>query len=250
MLPALLILVLVQSPDSLQDEAASPEVQKPAETVVVGKPHVDTTTPRPWLPWQGHLAFQGMLIGSFHTLGMDAYLGRTSGLVRFEPSGHGGGGFWGYGLHATFGSTQTPHACHEAEYCIGRWFLAPSVRAGWAWGFFRVDEATPIPDGYLYGEVSPFFGRTSVDSAPLNPGSAYFENGIRFALGMNLVGWTRLATGGLGGFLAESHSADNLYAVILWLALALTNHFEANVELSRGIAGPLVRGGFSVGAGF
>lgn len=202
---------------------------------------------RPWLRWQGHLAFNGMLAAPKRTLGVDAYFGRVVGVGEYGPTGHGGGWFWGYGGHGTFGGTQAD-ACVRGQYCVGRWIVGPAIRGGRAWAYFR-DEDEPWPDGYAYLEAFAFLGRTALEPAPLVPGDGFLEAGARFALAVNLVGWTRLATSGLEST-SFSSGGNELAAVLIWLALAFTNHFEVNLEVSRGVAGPLVRGGFSVGSGF
>lgn len=249
---ALLLQLLAQSGSATsgteQQNPAFPPVSATVEQRAA--PAVVSPATRSWMPWQGHIAFQGMLMGPLKTLGVETYLGRTSGLATFGQSGHGGGWFFGYGLHGTFGTTQALDSCRKNDFCVGRWFLAPSARAGWAWGFLRENENVLVPDGYLYAEVAPFLGRTSIADAPLLPGTSYLEAGTRFVLGVNLVGWTRLATGGMGDALGGMHSGNELVVVLAWLALAITNHFELEVEVSRGIAGHQVRGGFTVGAGF
>lgn len=203
---------------------------------------------REWLPYQGHLAFNGMTWGPQRTLGVDVYFGRAVGVGEFGRSGHGGGWFWGYGGHGTFGATQS-YACRARDFCVGRWIVGPSLRAGRAWAFFR-NEERPWPDGYAYLEAVGFLGRTELEAAPLVPANPFLEAGARFALAVNLVGWTRFATGGLDRAFTGNGGGNELVAIVIWLAMAFTNHFELDLEVSRGVAGPLMRGGFSIGSGF
>lgn len=222
------------------------------QTAVAVDPLRDPPAPsqlREWLPYQGHLAFNGMLFGGRNTLGVDAYFGRTLGVGEFGRTGHGAGWFWGFGAHGTFGATQA-EACRGSAYCVGRWIVGPSVRAGRAWAFLRKGEDRPWPDGYAYLEATGFLGRTALEAAPLVPADPFLEAGARFALAANLVGWTRFATSGLDGGFSGSGGGNELIAVLLWLTLAFTNHFELNLEMSRGVAGRQVRMGFAIGSGF
>lgn len=254
LLPLILSLVVAQTPVSLGTSAPEPSGWLRSLVVAQQTPlALETSAPEPsrlreWLPWQGHLTFNAMSFAPKRTLGVDAYFGRAVGVGEFGPTGQGGGWFWGYGAHGTFGATQA-NACRTTSYCVGRWIVGPSIRGGRAWGFFRDEERT-WPDGYAYAEAVAFVGRTVLESAPLIPQDAFLEAGARFAVAVNLVGWTRLATSGMESGFGGSSGGNELVAILLWLTLAFTNHFELNLEVSRGVAGPLVRGGFSIGSGF
>lgn len=204
---------------------------------------------RPWVPFQGHLAFDDMFVGRVRARGVEAYVGGSRGLAEFRAQRVGSGFFVGYGGHAWFGATQSEY-CRAGEFCNGRWWVGPSVRIGRAWAVAKSAENPTLPDGYAYLELVAFGGRTGVESAPLAPGQTYFERGLRLALGGNLVGWTRFAAGGLVEGGVDVGSGGDLYVVIAWLALALTNHFEVKVEWQDGIAGRSLRGGFAIGSGF
>lgn len=152
--------------------------------------------------------------------------------------------FVGPGVEGTLDGINGPY----------EWSAGGGMRFGYAWyGHLRA----PVPDGYVYMRVTPFFGLRSIaDEEYLgdNPVITRSGQGVRLGAGFTSPAWSAFVLGGMADGPGNMHFHDPYemaFCCILGIAAVLVNHGELTWEIYSEPGRPVInRVGFRIGTGF
>lgn len=157
------------------------------------------------------------------------------------------GPFLGGGVEGTVSGPNGPYT----------WSGGAGIRAGYAW---RGGMEAPVPDAYVYGRVTPFFGMRRVSDPGYlhtdDPVIAENGRGVRIAVGVVSPGWTAAMLGAVGsgagqGLDTASSAEEAIVCLALGAVMLFTNHVELTWEVYD-VPGvdPETLVGIRLGAGF